>query len=751
MFFWSRLRSSSRSGMTRNRSHSRRVDLESLENRTLLTLLGVETDFPRIDFNNTGLTTYTASDRLFRVTADPLVFLDGDPSDPSTPPRPIIAPDSFELNVIVNSESGGLLDVSGVDGNDLVITGTIPGTGFSGELLTGEVVAMGFLDSEPNDLFDVVVEINGGQLAGLYPSTQIGISYISEGSTFVGGFDIDFTGGAKGMLGALVDPVEPTKIDVKVDFELAGLDAGDIVSDPFVEDGLRIFGRANGAPDDENRAMIFDSADPTGGDLDLGTPNEDFGGPGRGNGGQPGQVGQNDVALGNVLIISEDGDSGDPDDNLRGGELIFEFTKPVLFASIGILDIDGDEGNFVQAFDASGNLLAESPLLPLGNNSVQTIELKADEVSRLVVQFSSSGAVTDLHYCRFIDGDHDGLEEEDPQKFDGFVSKDIGHVESAGSFEVDGDKATLRAGGRDIWGHEDAFHYAYQTLNGDGAIVVRVDSLSDTDAWAKAGVMIRDSLGDDSQHAMMVVTPRRGAAFQYRSETGGASAHVGTSGEVPLFVKLERIGDLFVGSLSTDGTQFVEVGRTQIVMNPSVFIGLAATAHDDHAVTTARFSELSHDGEINPVPQPETIHIEAEDYESSSGAFQTYGGYIMAPTSQGRFTHEPPSGKKVTYTFEAGQTGTYKISGLVRGRDGSRNSFWFGLRDSEGDVVGDQVWIDWHVDRSNRWVTNDVTKGPERQVQTFELVAGQTYTIQIKVRESGTKLDKLTITNDLHE
>lgn len=50
-----------------------------------------------------------------------------------------------------------------------------------------------------------------------------------------------------------------------------------------------------------NPVLIFDSSDPTGGDTDLGTPNQAYGGPGVGNGGA-----SNDSPMGNVAIIAED-------------------------------------------------------------------------------------------------------------------------------------------------------------------------------------------------------------------------------------------------------------------------------------------------------------------------------------------------------------------------------------------------------------------------------------------------------------
>ena len=46
----------------------------------------------------------------------------------------------------------------------------------------------------------------------------------------------------------------------------------------------------------------------------------------------------------------------------------------------------------------------------------------------------------------------------------------------------------------DIWGTAAEFHFAYQQLAGDGEIVARVVSLTNTDQWAKAGVMLRGSL-----------------------------------------------------------------------------------------------------------------------------------------------------------------------------------------------------------------------------------------------------------------
>ena len=70
---------------------------------------------------------------------------------------------------------------------------------------------------------------------------------------------------------------------------------------------------------------------------------------------------------------------------------------------------------------------------------------------------------------------------------------DVGNVGAAGSAAYDDPTSTytIKGAGADVWGTADALHYAYQSLTGDGSIVARVTSVSNTAAWVKAGVMIR--------------------------------------------------------------------------------------------------------------------------------------------------------------------------------------------------------------------------------------------------------------------
>jgi hypothetical protein len=135
--------------------------------------------------------------------------------------------------------------------------------------------------------------------------------------------------------------------------------------------------------------------------------------------------------------------------------------------------------------------------------------------------------------------------------------------------------------GTDIWYEADEFHFAYKTLTGVGSIQAQVLSIDNTNDWAKAGVMIRETLDPDSAHAYMVVTPTQGVSFQRRPGTGAASTSAnsatGGSEAAPYWVKIERdISGNFTGSSSTNGSAWTPLDiPVNISMGSNVYIGLA--------------------------------------------------------------------------------------------------------------------------------------------------------------------------------
>jgi regulation of enolase protein 1 (concanavalin A-like superfamily) len=176
---------------------------------------------------------------------------------------------------------------------------------------------------------------------------------------------------------------------------------------------------------------------------------------------------------------------------------------------------------------------------------------------------------------------------------DGWTSQDIGSVGIAGSAAEAGGTITLRASGEDIWNAADGFHFASQPLDGDGEIVARVASLEGSHHWAKAGVMIRETLQAGSRHAFMLVSRDRGLAFQYRGSTGGTSTSLEAGpGAAPNWVRLVRSGNTFQAFRSADGANWTLVGSRTISMGAAAYIGLALTSHDNGSLATAAFDQV---------------------------------------------------------------------------------------------------------------------------------------------------------------
>jgi hypothetical protein len=182
---------------------------------------------------------------------------------------------------------------------------------------------------------------------------------------------------------------------------------------------------------------------------------------------------------------------------------------------------------------------------------------------------------------------------------------------SVGGFtEAPAGTYTMTASGTDIWdvgtagNYHDEFHFAYKTLTGAGSIVARVQSVQNTNAWSKAGVMIRESLDGGSKHAFAAVTPSNGVASQGRDTTGAASFNTNQTGVAPPYwVKLERdAAGSFTVSHSANGTAWQPVtGATprNIPMSSTVYVGLALTSHDAGLTCQAVFTNVTTTGTVS--------------------------------------------------------------------------------------------------------------------------------------------------------
>ncbi len=183
----------------------------------------------------------------------------------------------------------------------------------------------------------------------------------------------------------------------------------------------------------------------------------------------------------------------------------------------------------------------------------------------------------------------------------GFVDQDFGSPHIAGAASYDGSTWTVKGGGAGLGDDAQEFHFAYETVSGDQAIVARVTGIQDTSPVAAAGVLFRDGTDTTAAYANVFITPEDGATFQWRSSAGAPSDAVQIDViTAPAWLKLVRSGNTFSAYYSDDGVNWTALGSpvTITFTNDNYLAGLAVTAHNEDTLTAATFTNVS----ISPGP-----------------------------------------------------------------------------------------------------------------------------------------------------
>jgi Bacterial lectin/Legume lectin domain/Fibronectin type III domain len=211
--------------------------------------------------------------------------------------------------------------------------------------------------------------------------------------------------------------------------------------------------------------------------------------------------------------------------------------------------------------------------------------------------------------------------------------QDIGGVAAPGGATFDSSGTyTVNASSFDIWDTNDSFQYVYKPLSGDGSIEARVVSEQNTDFWAKAGVMIRETLRSDSRNAFMLETPsgHDEPVFQWRTDPGGFSSdsgnHIFVTQPAPVWLRLVRSGNVFTGYYAADVNNgqghgaWIQLGpAVTINMATTVYVGLALTGQGGNP-NASTFDHVSITGTTGPLP-PTVVELTDGGFGEAGGAF----------------------------------------------------------------------------------------------------------------------------------
>jgi hypothetical protein len=171
---------------------------------------------------------------------------------------------------------------------------------------------------------------------------------------------------------------------------------------------------------------------------------------------------------------------------------------------------------------------------------------------------------------------------------------DVGSVGVGGSanFFADG-SFSVSGSGAGIGGTNDQFTFVSQGVSGDGSITALVNSQTNTNNRAEAGVMFRNSTDDTAAYAEVHVTPDGHVFFTWRANDGGSSSYATAHAHTPVWVQLARMGNSFTGSYSLDGANWSTIATHTANLSPDDLVGMVVSSHDNTTVSTAAFANVS--------------------------------------------------------------------------------------------------------------------------------------------------------------
>jgi len=206
-----------------------------------------------------------------------------------------------------------------------------------------------------------------------------------------------------------------------------------------------------------------------------------------------------------------------------------------------------------------------------------------------------------------------------------WICSDIGVVGANGN-AVEGASTlsdsicTVRGGGAGVGGTNDGFHYLYQPCVSNVQITVKILNQSSANNFAKAGVMISESLSPMARNSALMLASGQQLVFQNRTAAGNASVVIAATNLTgPRWLRLVRSGNTFSSYFSTNNSTWTLLNSATISgFSSQAYIGFAVTAGitnsysvDDTNCNTVTFSNLTlgNSVSISAVPDQTTAYF----------------------------------------------------------------------------------------------------------------------------------------------
>lgn len=229
----------------------------------------------------------------------------------------------------------------------------------------------------------------------------------------------------------------------------------------------------------------------------------------------------------------------------------------------------------------------------------------AGTTSRTVTSFSDKGLTNGTNYYYVIVAINDGGESEPSTEVSAAPTNiaDYGDWKHAGIGNTglqgiagfdENDVLTIYGAGADIYDVSDSFHFLYQAVTGNVGIVTKVETLQNTHADAKSGIMIRSGLENGAANVRVNLNPGGSIEYGYRLTDNASTSQSSLLANIPQWVKLVRRSNVYTAYYSADGMDWTEHSATPVTVDlgNSAYVGLLALSHNKNVLTKATYGDV---------------------------------------------------------------------------------------------------------------------------------------------------------------
>ena len=153
----------------------------------------------------------------------------------------------------------------------------------------------------------------------------------------------------------------------------------------------------------------------------------------------------------------------------------------------------------------------------------------------------------------------------------------------------------ISGAGYNIWGTHDEFQFVWKKMKGDFIVHTRAEfvGLKGVEEHRKVGWMVRKDLDSSSAHVNAVVHGDGLTSLQFRKKHAAETEEIKAKITHANIIELERKGDTFTMRVAKYGDPFSTEQVANIDLGDEVYVGLFVGSHNQDALETGVFSNVS--------------------------------------------------------------------------------------------------------------------------------------------------------------